>query len=615
MAATIGVGAAAAPAAASETEEEGPVVFTVGMLGEVDSFSPFIGIVAESYEMWALMYDYLISYSMDDMSPEPGLAESWETSDDGLTWTFDIRTGVKFSDGEPLTADDIAYTYNRILDGGPDATTWGSYLRGIDSVTAPDAETLVLKLPEPNAVLPLLPIPIIPEHVWSDISEEESKTYPNEPTDAGPPVGSGPFRLVEGTVGGSTVEFEANPNYWKEGPNIDGVVFRTFQEEDPMVQALQTGEIDIANGVSALSLRTLEQEDNIETVEGISGGFDEIAFNMGAVDDDGDPIGDGNPALQDQAFRQALGWAIDRDVIVDKAYQGAGVPAWSIIPETYSTWHWEPPDEKKYTFDLERAAAELDEAGYTVGSDGVRTMPDGSPMDPLRLYARSGSTTSVDTMQFFSEWLNEIDVANEVETLSEGKITELIIEGEYDAFQWGWYVEPDPTSMLAFLTCDQFGGWNDAWFCDEEYDRLLAEQRAEMDPDARVEMVQRMQEIFYDQAGYHVTVTSTSGEAYRSDRFACFERQPTDGGILLFQYGIHNYLNIRSAATAGDCGGTLSAEEASAVAEGAVGSSARSAIDTVGVLGMLVGGLVLFVAGSAFGAFAGYRKATVDYRE
>ena len=70
--------------------------------------------------MWALTYDYMISYAMEDMSPQPGLAKSWETSEDGLTWTFDIRTGVKWSDGEALTAADIAYTYNRVLDGGPE---------------------------------------------------------------------------------------------------------------------------------------------------------------------------------------------------------------------------------------------------------------------------------------------------------------------------------------------------------------------------------------------------------------------------------------------------------------------------------------------------------------
>ncbi|MCB1270259.1 MAG: hypothetical protein KDB31_02460, partial [Microthrixaceae bacterium] len=173
------------------------VTFTVALQNEADSFNPFLGIEAESFEMWALMYDYMIGYSMDDMQPEnTGLASSWDTSADGLTWTFHIRTGVTWSDGEDLTAADIAYTYNRIMDGGPEAATWGSYLKGVDSVTAPDAETVVLTTKKPNAVLPLLPIPIVPEHIWKDVSEKDVKTYANEPSGGQPVVGSGPFRLV-----------------------------------------------------------------------------------------------------------------------------------------------------------------------------------------------------------------------------------------------------------------------------------------------------------------------------------------------------------------------------------------------------------------------------------
>ncbi len=113
---------------------------------------------------------------MDDMSPQPGLAESWETSEDGLTWTFHIRDGVLWSDGEPLTAADIAFTYNRILDGGPEAATWSSYFTSVTEITAPDDLTVVLTLDKPNAVLPLLPIPIVPEHIWSSVDEKAVKT-------------------------------------------------------------------------------------------------------------------------------------------------------------------------------------------------------------------------------------------------------------------------------------------------------------------------------------------------------------------------------------------------------------------------------------------------------
>ena len=93
-----------------------------------------------------MMYDYMVGYSMEDMSPVPALATSWETSEDGLTWTFDIREGVEWSDGEPLTAGDIAYTYNRIIDKGPESYNWGTYLTSVETVTAPDDTTVVLEL-------------------------------------------------------------------------------------------------------------------------------------------------------------------------------------------------------------------------------------------------------------------------------------------------------------------------------------------------------------------------------------------------------------------------------------------------------------------------------------
>ena len=204
--------------------------------------------------MWALTYDYLVGYTMEDMSPAPALATEWETSDDGLTWTFTMRDDAMWSDGEPLTAADVAYTYGRILDGGPEAATWSSYLKGVESVEAPDDTTVVLTLKKPNAVLPLLPIPIVPEHIWKDVSEKDIKSYAAEPTDGQPVVGSGPFRLVEGTAGGSTYKFEANPDYWNGAPHVDEVAFRVFKSADPAVQALIKGEIDFVDNLSALQV-------------------------------------------------------------------------------------------------------------------------------------------------------------------------------------------------------------------------------------------------------------------------------------------------------------------------------------------------------------------------
>jgi peptide/nickel transport system substrate-binding protein len=574
-----------------------PVVFTVGIGNEVDSFNPFLGIEAESYEMWALMYDSMITYKPEDMSPQPGLASDWETSGDGLTWTFTIRDDVTWSDGEKLTADDVAYTLNRILDGGPESATWGSYLTSVDTITATNPTTVEMQLSEPNAVLPLLPMPILPEHVWSDVSEDEVKSYANE----GDVVGSGPFRLVEGTAGGATYRFEVNPDYWGTQPKIDEIVYTVYKADDPMVQALKTGEIDFAEDVPALQLESLEGEDGIETILGSSPSFDEIAFNAGSVDlETGDLIGDPNPAVMDPAFRYALGFAIDRERLAERVYQGAAEPGDTIVPPAYTTYHYDPPEDLAWSYDPERAAQLLDEAGYTMGDDGLRTMPDGSEIGTLRLLARTESAESRDTMRYFEEWLADLGIESDVTSMESGKLTNVILDGEFDAFQWGWYVEPDPDSMLSYMTCDQLGNWSDSWYCNEEYDQLYQAQHSATDEAERADMVKQMQEILYRDAPYLVTAYDEIGEAYRCDRFEGFVPQPDPGGILLFQYGVRSYLEMYPTS---ECGQTEEADAASSADEGG--------LDTGALVG---GGVAVLVVGASVAGLVIYRRSTADRR-
>jgi peptide/nickel transport system substrate-binding protein len=588
------VPALALPGAPARAADE-KVTFTVALLNEVDSFNPFLGIEAPSYEAYALTYDYMISYNMENMAPEPGLATSWDTSDDGRTWTFHIRDGVKWSDGEPLTAADIAYTYNRVIDGGPEAASWSSYLRGATSITAPDATTVVLELKKPNAVLPLLPIPIIPEHVWKDVPEDQVKTYKAEPEDGQPVVGSGPFRFVEGSAGGSTYKFEANPDYWGGTPHIDEVVFRVYKSEDPAVQALIKGEVDFVENITAVQVRALQGRDGITAQNGDSPGFDEIAFNTGSVDTEtGKPIGDPNPALLDAKFRHALGYGMDLDQIIERVYQGAGDPGSTIVPPGYTTYHWEPPEDEKFVYDPDRAGQLLDEAGYEMGPDGFRTMPNGDALDTLRLYARSESPTSLDTMNFFKEYLADLGIKSEVTAMESSKLTDVILEGNFDAFQWGWYVEPDPDGMLSYMTCDQRGGWSDSWYCNPEYDALYEKQHVETDDAVRAEQIKQMQQILYEDSPYLVTAYSTIGEAFRSDRFACLVQQPNPGGVWLIQYGVYNYVHMRPADQAGDCGGDTTATQATeAGADGGVSTGVLVGIGAAAVVVVVAGGVLL----------------------
>ena len=599
--------APAQPAGAAEDEK---VTFTLGLLNEVDSFNPFLGYEAPSYEAWALTYDYMVGYSVDDMSPVPALAESWENSDDGLTWTFKIREGVKWSDDQPFTAADIAYTYNRVLTGDSEGALYGSYLTNVESATAPDDTTVVLKLKKANAVLPLLPIPIIPEHIWKDVSEKEMATYPAEPVDGKPVVGTGPFQLAEGKAGGALYRFVKNPNYWGREPRVDEVVIRVFKAEDPMVQALIKGEVDFIHDITPVQIDALKNREGITTLEGVSPYFEELGFNVGAVDPKTNkPIGDGNPALKDPKFRHALGYAIDQDRLLEAAYQGSAKKGDSIVPVAYPDFRWEPPEEEAFSFDLDKANQLLDEAGYVKGADGLRTMPDGKPIGTLRLFARPEEKHSTTIMDFVSEWFGELGIKAEVTVRESNRLTNNILDGEYDIFHWGWYMEPDPSSILDVFTCGQRGNANDSWYCNPEYDALMTAQASEMDRDTRVEQIREMQQMLFEESPYLVLAYTSDGQAYRSDRFACFVPQPKPDGVLVMQYGAANYTLLRPTEDAGDCDGVPRAV-------GANSASSAESSDEEGSNVVLIGGVVLLVLVAAGGGIVAFRRrATAGERE
>jgi peptide/nickel transport system substrate-binding protein len=590
------------------------VVFKVAMLGEgVDSLNPFLGFQSPSYEMWGLTYDYLVGYSMTDMSPEPDLATKWTSSPDGKTWTFTVRSGVKFSDGVPLTAHDVAFTYNRVLQpGSVEGTNWLSYLKGVSSVTAPNDTTLVMKLKKPISTLPLLPIPIVPEHVWKHVSESQMKSYPAAPTGGKPVVGEGPFRLVQGTANGTTFKLEANPDYWGGRPHIDEVIFQFYKNDDSAIQALIKGEADFVEGITALEVQHLKGQPGITAHNGNSPGFDEIAFNTGSVSLKGQKIGDPNPAVLDPKFRHALGYALNLPQLIRKVYQGAGLPGTTVVPPTYSTWHWEPPASEKMTFDLTKAGQLLDAAGYKLNSSGQRLEKDGKTPINLRLAARSDSETSLNTMDYFHQWLADLGIKSQVQTYSSSQLTNVIYKGDYDTFQWGWYVEPDPDSMLSYMTCAQRQHSSDSFYCNKQYDALYNAQHVSTDKAQRIQQVMKMQQILYRDSPYLVTAYSSIGEAVRSDQFACFVPQPNPGGIWLEQYGVYNYIHIKPAADAGNCdqataGGSLSGA-VQATKGGSTGSSVSSSA-------LVVGGLVVVVALVGLGVVMMRRRATTEDRE
>ena len=591
----VAVPAAAVPPA----QAADPVVFTVGILADVDSLNPFTGILAESYEMFQLQYATLLSTSSVDFTPDAGLAESWEASADGKTWTYNLRPDLLWSDGTPLTANDVVYTFNRILEGRYEQRNYGNYVRNITSVTAPDDRTVVMTTKVPSPIMERLAVYILPEHVWSAIDGKAVRSFANEPAEGETLVGSGPFLVVERRTG-QFIRMVANDNYYKGRPNVDELVFRVYNNPDALGQALIKGEIDFASGLTADVFSTLEGQEGITTYAGSYSGFNELAFNMGAALVDGTPIGDGNPHLQDQQVRLAIAHSIDRQQMVDRILDGYGTPGSSIIPPTYTTLHVDPGTQ---TYDPALANQILDDAGYAMGPDGVRIGPDGEPMI-YRLFVRSDSDSSVKSGEYFKSYMAAIGIQADIKPVDENALFEIIGRGEFDMFEWGWVVEPDPDYQLSTFTCGKrsyedggeiYADLSDSFFCSEEYDALYAAQSEETDQAARAEIVKQMQRIIYDNVAYVVTYYYDNLEAYRSDRFTGFVGQPEGSGSLLFQYGTYSYENVTPiSADGGETAAPSPGTTQSADAGGGTAAEETSGGSSTGlIIGLVIAALVI----------------------
>lgn len=586
------IGLVTATSAGAADEDGDKVVFTVGLTNDYDSLNPLVGVEVPDYEVWNLQYATLTDKAADDFATIPGLAESWETSDDGLTVTYTLREGLEWSDGTPLTAKDIAFTVNRARD-----EAWLNYESVVANLTAeaPDDRTVVITSKVPDPKLPTMDVYILPEHVWGKLDEKAITKV--DGTDG---VGSGPFTLVEAKRG-QFWRLAANPSYWGwegEDPPVDEVVFRLFSNGDAMVAALESGEIDAAHDIPSESFERLAGTEGIVALEGEQGGFSEISVNGGRPEDKRvEGIGNGHPALSDIELRKAIAHAIDRQTLIDRVNAGLGRPGVTMSPSASPEWIPEIPEDDRFGFDLERAKEILEAAGYTDGNgNGIREY-EGEDIT-LDYYILSDSQTAAPNAEFITGWLKEIGIGTSVKVVSGSRLTEIIGKGDYDLFQWAWtpFVDPDP--MLSYFTCDQLSSdpddptnyYNDANWCDPSYDADYEAQNQELDRAKRIEIVHRMLRTMYDAAVYNVLTYEGDLQAYRTDRFEGWLRQPAEIGPVLFSNSSPTYANLTPIASTGSDDGGLS---------------------TAGIVALAVAG----VAGLAILAFALMRRRSADERE
>jgi peptide/nickel transport system substrate-binding protein len=526
----IGLAGGVARAATSASPSPGgeKLVLRVGMLQDVDSINPFAGTTVSAYEMMHMNYDMLTGYAPNgDVRPE--IADSWEVSDDGLTWTFKIHPGITWQDGEPLTASDVAFTYNYIIDNELAAFT--SSTVNIKEAVALDDATVEFHLTKPKATMLRLWIPIVPEHIWSEIPGAKAATYKNGP----PVVGSGPFQVVE-VKKGSYMRFAANKDYWMGAPKVDEVILEIYQNQDTMAMDLKSGTIDCAVDLPVAQFNALKNEPGITAKAGLKRYFVELAMNV--YDNDNSQ---GNPVLRDLKFREAISWAVDKQKIVDTCLGGYAEVGQSIIGP-FTDYAWTPTPEETFGYDMAKAAQLLDEAGYQdTDGDGVREDKQGKPIE-LRLWTRSESPEQQRAGKLITGSFEELGLQIELTVTNDGGINDGIYATkgdayapDYDMFIWGWGGTADPGYQLGSFITSQIDFWNDACWSNAEYDSLYDQQDAEMDGPTREQQVQRMQQLFYDDAPYVVLYYPQALIAYNSDKWEEWVPYPGETGMVVMQ--------------------------------------------------------------------------------
>ncbi|MFA9431589.1 ABC transporter substrate-binding protein [Egicoccus sp. AB-alg2] len=435
--------------------EGGTLVAAIG--GEPDQLNPLTTTSSFAFTVLENVYDTLVQPG-EDLQMEPALAESWETSDDLLTWVFTLREGVTFHDGSELTADDVVASMEYIRDEG--ANGWR--LEAVDAFEATDDYTVTMNLnrPAPNLLEQLGPfkgMAIVPSEAI------EGGTLGDEV------VGTGPFQLTSASA--DVIQLEAYGDYWGEGPYLDGIEFRIIPDEGVKLTNLETGEVDWIDSVPPEQVVDLEGRDDL--VIGRTPGND---YWYMALNNEREPF-------DEVEVRRAIAFALDPAAIAEATNFDAATPNETAIPEGSFWYHEYAP----FGHDPEQAQQLLDEAGV-----------DGLSID---LMVTNEFPETVTGAQVIASQLGEVGI--DVRIRTEDFTTWLADQGEgdFDAFMLGWLGNIDPDDFY-YAQHHSEGVNNFQGFADPEVDQLLDDARVEVDDDARKELYDQAAERIVDQASY-----------------------------------------------------------------------------------------------------------------
>ena len=501
-------GGGAAPAGAGGSSGGTVVkggILRVGTISYIDSLNPFVALLSQSYNAFVMEYPQLVQYG-----PGPKLegdwATSWSHSPDGLTWTFHLKPGGKWSDGKPLTAADAAWTGNLIVKyaAGP-TSLLAAALSHVKDMQAPDANTLVIHYSKPVAnVLPQLEqFWVLPEHVWKKYAGNNGKDLKTfRPEQSLPTVAGGPYSITKFAEKGTTV-YKPNPYFYGPKSNADAVAMTYYTNSTSMIADLQAGNIDFADQVPFSAISSLKADGRfpLQSVPGDE--VTNITLNT-------NPLKPKNRELLDPKLREALEYATDRNSIVKVIFAGHARP-WANLLSLQSGKFWLNPAIKPLPFDIGKANPILDSLGYKKGADGIRVVPATTGKYAQPAHKMDYTVMVPDGLDFNGDRQFQI-IANDWKQIGiqlheqaggdSGQAYGIETAGKYTKFDfatWDWAEYIDPDSQLSYMTRAQWYSWSDTGYNNPLFNKQYVQQATLIDPKQRQALVWKMEaEVEHD---------------------------------------------------------------------------------------------------------------------
>lgn len=441
------------------------------------------GAVIESNLINTILFEQLTRYSPEDLTPAPMLATSWMAEEGGLSWIFELREGVVWSDGDPFDAADVEFTFNDVV-GNPDlGAQSASQYSAIEQVEVIDDHTVRFVLNEPFSALPYYLASfagILPVHVLGDAANPLQVAEFNK----GTPVTTGPFKVAE-FVPGSHVRLVANELYWAGQPKLAGMTFRIIPDLNTQVAEAMAGQLDIVTrlspnnvaGIESTGLEVLRQSQNL---------FFFVAPNF---DDE---------RLADVRVRKAMTLAIDRQAMIQAILDGFGeVASGPVAPMLGALFNG---DVTTYEYDTEAAAALLEEAGWTLGADGVREK-DGQR---LSFYMPTGQFGDlVPATLLVQQFWADVGIETDVQVMEWNAYIQDVVLGRNYEVTLAWWSMPPTADVAPYFSCSAAQtGNNIPNYCNEELDAIMDEGRAALTLEEQIDTYARMQTLLADELPY-----------------------------------------------------------------------------------------------------------------